>query len=300
MNINHINMRFGLHISIADGIENAPLRAKVSKCECFQIFSRSPHGGSVRKIDAAVAQAFKDNLAKGEARDFFIHSPYYINFASGSSRIYYGSISAIRSELEVSDLLGANAVVTHLGSAKDLGEEEAKRKLIAGLSKVFEIPSSAKDAKPKYSKFKAKLLLEITAGSGNIMGDTFEEIAYFIKETEKIIGKNTLGVCFDTAHAFASGYDLRTPEAVKKTFTKFDKIVGIDRIKLVHLNDSAADLDSHIDRHSNIGKGKIGVEGITAILRELQERDLDFVLETPPPGSGKDLEVLREVRERLI
>ena len=143
------------------------------------------------------------------------------------------------------------------------------------------------------------MLLEITAGSGNIMGDTFEEITYFIKETEKIIGKNTLGVCFDTAHAFASGYDLRTPANVKKTFAAFDKIVGLDRIKLIHLNDSAADLDAHIDRHSNIGKGKIGTEGITAILRELQDLDLDFVLETPPQGSGKDLEILKEMREKI-
>lgn len=291
-------MKFGLHISIVGGVENAPLRAKEAGCECFQIFSRSPHGGSVRKIDATVADAFKENLAKGEARDFYIHSPYYINFASGSNRIYYGSISAIRSELEVADLLGANAVVTHLGSAKDLGEKEAKQKLIAGLAKVFEVPSSAKDAKPKYSKFKAKLLLEITAGSGNIMGDTFEEIAYFIKETEKVVGKNTLGVCFDTAHAFASGYDLRTPEAVKKTFTKFDKIVGLDRIELIHLNDSAADLDSHIDRHANIGEGKIGIEGIAAILSELKSMELNFVLETPPARSDKDLEIVKEMRDR--
>jgi len=289
-------MKFGLHISIAGGVENAPLRAKEAGCECFQMFSRSPHGGKMRRIDATVAAAFRENLAKGEAKDFFIHSPYYINFASENNRVYYGSISAIRSELEVADLLGARSVVTHLGSSKDMDGEEAKRKLIAGLVKVFEMPSSASEAQPKHKKFQAKLLLEITAGSGNIMGDTFEEIAYFIKETEKVVGKNTLGVCFDTAHAFASGYDLRTEEAVKKTFAKFDKIVGIDKIKLVHLNDSAAALDSHVDRHANIGKGKIGIEGIMAILRELQERDLDFVLETPSAGSGKDLETLREVR----
>ncbi|MFA6897473.1 MAG: deoxyribonuclease IV [Patescibacteria group bacterium] len=289
-------MKFGLHISIAGGVENAPLRAKEAGCECFQMFSRSPHGGKMRPIDATVAAAFKENLAKGEVEDFFIHSPYYINFASENNRVYYGSISAIRSELEVADLLGARGVVTHLGSSKDMDGEEAKRKLIAGLVKVFEAPSSASEVKPKHKKFQAKLLLEITAGSGNIMGDTFEEIAYFIKETEKAVGKNVLGVCFDTAHAFASGYDLRTEEAVKKTFAKFDKIVGIDKIKLVHLNDSAAALDSHVDRHANIGQGKIGIVGIMAILRELQERDLDFVLETPPAGSGKDLEMLREMR----
>ncbi|MFA7169304.1 MAG: deoxyribonuclease IV [Candidatus Paceibacterota bacterium] len=292
-------MKFGLHVSIEGGVENAPKRAFDSGSECFQIFSRSPHGGKSRKIDAEVANVFKENMKDKRAMNFFIHSPYYINFASENSRIYHGSISAIRSELEVADLLGARGVVTHLGSAKDLGEKEAKQKLIEGLCKVFEPPFSSQDTTKKYKKFQAKLLLEITAGSGNIMGDSFEEIAFFIAETEKIIGKNILGVCFDTAHVFASGYDLRNAEAVHTTFKKFDKIIGLDRIGLVHLNDSVADFDSHIDRHANIGKGKIGVEGITAILREMQERDLDFVLETPPPGSEQDLELLKEVRETL-
>jgi len=293
-------MKFGLHISIAEGVEHAPLRAMAAHCECFQIFSRSPHGGTVRKIDASAADAFKENLAKGEAKDFFIHSPYYINFASENNRIYHGSISAIKSEMEVADLLGARGVVTHLGSSKDMDGEQAKQKLVAGLVKVFEIPSSTKGTKPKYLKYRAKLLLEITAGSGNIMGDSFEEIGYFIEEVEKTIGKDILGVCFDTAHAFASGYDLRTDMAVKKTFSDFDKIVGLDRIKLIHLNDSAADLDSHVDRHANVGKGKIGIEGITAILHELQERDLDFVLETSPSGSEDDLELLKNIRKEII
>ena len=294
-------MRFGLHISISEGVEKAPPRAIAQECECFQIFSRSPHGGAVRKIDADVAKKFRDNLP-GKAMDFFIHSPYYINFASSDNRIYHGSISAIRSEMEVADLLGARGVVTHLGSAKDMDGDEAKRKLVAGLVKIFESSPADKEgnaAKQKYRKFSAKLLLEITAGSGSIMGDTFEEIAFFIKETEDVIGKDMLGVCFDTAHAFASGYDLRTAGAVRKTFADFDKAVGIDRIKLVHLNDSAADLDSHIDRHANIGKGKIGIEGITAILKELSSRDLDFVLETPVLYSDKDLEVLKEIRKAI-
>lgn len=294
-------MRFGLHISIAEGIENAPLRAFAQGCECFQIFSRSPHGGAMRKIDEDVAKKFRDNLPD-KAMDFFIHSPYYINFASADNRIYHGSISAIRSELEVADLLGARGVVTHLGSAKDLADDEAKHRLIAGLIKIFE-PSSVgnKDKSPekKYRKFNAKLLLEITAGSGSIMGDTFEEIAFFIKETEAVIGKNMLGVCFDTAHAFASGYDLRTADAVRKTFADFDKTVGIDRIQLVHLNDSAADMDSHIDRHANIGKGKIGIDGITAILTELASRNLDFVAETPVLFSAKDLEILKKIRKTI-
>lgn len=293
-------MKFGLHISIEGGVEKAPKRAFDLGCECFQIFSRSPHGGKTKVIDNEAAKVFKNNMS-GQTMNFFIHSPYYINFASGNNRIYYGSISAIRSELEVADLLGAKGVVTHLGSAKDLGDKEAKLKLVEGLIKIFQSPVSGKntDAKKEELEFNAKLLLEITAGSGNIMGDTFEEIAYFIKEAEKKIGKNVLGVCFDTAHAFASGYDLSTAAAAKKTLDDFDKIIGIDRIKLVHLNDSAADLNSHIDRHANIGSGKIGMEGISAFLTALKAQDLDFVLETPPSGSQKDLETLKELRKNL-
>lgn len=291
-------MRFGLHIPITEGIATSPLRAAEAACECFQIFSRSPHGGPSRKLGEADAEAFRANMKKAGIKDAFIHSPYYINFASENNRIYYGSIGAIRSELETADLLGARGVITHLGSARDLGTDAGGKKLTEGLVKVFTL-SSAQERKPKYSRFKAKLLLEITAGSGNIMGDTFEEIAYFIHEAEKVLGQDTLGVCFDTAHAFASGYDLRTPAAVKKTFQDFDKVVGLERVQLVHLNDSAADLDSHADRHANIGKGKIGKEGIAAVLRELQEFDLSFVLETPLPGNEKDLLILKEMREKL-
>lgn len=294
-------MRFGLHISIDEGIAKTPLKAAAAGCECFQIFSRSPHGGPARKLGEKDAGDFRANMKKAKIKEAFIHSPYYINFASENNRIYYGSIGAIRSELETADLLGARGVVTHLGSARDLGAEASKKKLIEGLVKVFEAPSPAKGqgAAPEYSRFKAKLLLEITAGSGNVMGDTFEEIAYFIAATEQAVGKDALGVCFDTAHAFASGYDLRSAAAVRKTFSGFDRMIGLERIKLVHINDSAADMDSHVDRHANIGKGKIGAEGLAAVLAELKESDLPFVLETPPHGSGKDLEMLKEMRESI-
>jgi len=287
-------MKFGLHVSIEGGIDKAPARAFDFGAECFQVFSRSPHGGKAKEIDAEIVKKFRAEHRKYKLGNFYIHTPYYINLASGNNRIYYGSISAIKSELEMADLLGASGVVTHLGSAKDLGEKEAKKKLIEGLCKIFEAPS-LKSGKVGYRNFKAKLLLEITAGSGEIMGDTFEEIAFFIKEAEKKIGKDVLGVCFDTAHAFASGYDLSSIEAAHKTFEKFDKIVGIDRIKLVHINDSAAALDSHVDRHANIGNGKIGVEGITATLKELEKYNLDFILETPPSGVGEDLDILKTV-----
>lgn len=292
-------MQFGIHLSIADGIENVPEKAQCVDCECFQIFSKSPHGGARKKVDQSLAEAFKKNQKTFGISNFYIHTPYYINFASANNRIFYGSISSVREELEIADLLGAKGVVTHLGSAKELGDEKAREKIIQGICKIFESPTPSKEEEVSYKKFDARLLLEITAGSGNIMGDNFEEIAYFIEGAEKQIGKNILGVCFDTAHAFASGYDLRDAEAVKKTFDAFDKIVGIDRIKLVHLNDSLADFNSHVDRHANIGQGKIGLEGISSILQDRRLIDKDFVLETPQPGAYEDIKILKGIRDNL-
>jgi deoxyribonuclease-4 len=287
-------MKLGLHISIEGGVDKAPGRAQAAGCECFQIFSRSPHGGPSKKVGAPEAAAFRAARKELGLGHCYLHCPYYINFAAENNRVYYGSIGAVRAELETADLLGARAVVTHLGSAKDLGDD-AGAKLVEGLVKVFELPQGG-NKKAAYKKYKAKLLLEITAGSGNILGDTFEEIATFIRGAEKQLGQDTLGVCFDTAHAFASGYDLSTPAAVADTFRRFDETVGLPRIKLVHLNDSLAALDSHMDRHANIGKGKIGLEGIRSILAELRSRRLDFVLETPLPGNVQDLALLKEVR----
>ncbi|MCK5475560.1 MAG: deoxyribonuclease IV [Candidatus Pacebacteria bacterium] len=290
-------MKFGAHISIAGGIEKAPERAHEIGCECFQMFSRSPHGGKAKEITESVVSSFKRNCKEYKFKNYYIHTPYYINLASVNNRIYYGSISAIKKELEIADLLGAKGVITHLGSAKELGEKEAREKLVKGLIKVF---SSLNFSCQK----KVILLLEITAGSGNIMGDNFEEIAYFIAEAEKVLRQAQdekyieLGVCFDTAHAFASGYNLRNKKAVKKTFDDFDKIIGMERLKLIHCNDSKVDLGSHVDRHENIGKGKIGIKGFEAIVNEPRLKDLDFILETPGGKVKNDLEILKGLREK--
>jgi len=285
-------MNFGAHVSIAGGIEKAPERAHKIGCECFQMFSRSPHGGKAKEITEGVINNFKKNCKEYNLKNYYIHTPYYINLASVNNRIYYGSISAIKKELETADLLGSKAVITHLGSAKELGEKEAREKLVKGLIKVF---GSLNLSHQK----KVILLLEITAGSGNIMGDNFEEIAYFIAEAEKKISKNSLGVCFDTAHAFASGYDLRDKKVVKQTFTDFDKIIGLKRLKLIHCNDSKVDLGSHIDWHENIGNGKIGLEGFEAILKEPRLKNLDFILETPGGKVKNDLGILKRLRKNV-
>jgi deoxyribonuclease-4 len=295
-------MKFGVHISIAGGIGKAPKRAHQIGCECFQIFSKSPQGGKSPEITKETAEIFKKECRKYNFKNYYIHTPYYINLASANNRIYYGSISAIRDELEKADLLGARAVVIHLGSARELGRKEAERKLVEGLRKIFQVSPALKKSKNEDKeeiKFKAKLLLEITAGAGEIMGDRFEEIAYFIEEAEKEIAGNKFGVCFDTAHAFASGYDLRNKKAVKKTFDDFDKIIGMERLELIHGNDSAADINSHVDRHENIGYGEIGLEGFKAIVSEPRLKDLDFIIETPPNKNRNDLEILKKLKTTI-
>src|SRR3989339_44908 len=182
-------MKFGAHVSIAGGIDQAPARAHQLGCECFQIFSRSPRGGQASKLTQEIVKKFKSECQKYNFKEYYIHTPYFINLGSSNNRIYYGSISAVREELERGSLLSAQYVMTHLGSAKDLGLSKTLRQTIEGIGKILD-----------GYRGKARLLLEIAAGAGKIIGDSFEDVAYILKNVPK-----NIGVCFDTAHAFASG-----------------------------------------------------------------------------------------------
>lgn len=278
-------MKFGAHVSIAGGIENAPKRAYDIGCECFQIFSRSPRGGQALELDDKTVEKFKKNLNKYNFKEFYVHAPYFINLGSKNNRIYHGSISIIKQELERGSKLGAKYLMAHLGSAKDLGEQESIKKVVEGLNEIL-----------KEYEGKTKLLIEISAGAGKIIGDNFEEIAEIIKKTS-----GSIGVCFDTAHAFESGYDLRTKTAVNKTFAEFNKIIGLDKLKLLHGNDSKTDLESHSDRHEHIGKGKIGLEGFKAIVDHSKLKNVNMIIETPKGDSDKwdkkNLKLLKSLRD---
>jgi len=275
-------MKIGVHVSIAGGIENAPKRAKDLGCECFQMFSRSPRGGDYNVIfQDKVIKKFKSECATYSLTDYYIHSPYYINFASSNNKIFFASVSAIKRELETANLIEAKAVVTHLGSARDLGAKDAIQKTAQGISMVLE----------KY-RGKAKLFLEISAGAGNIIGDSFDDIAQIIKKNKN---NKYIGVCFDTAHAFESGYNLTTCQRVKNVFTEFNEKIGLKKLRLIHCNDSKTDLNSHIDRHENIGEGKIGIAGLQAVVAFAKKRDLNLIAEL---ADGKlNLEKLREMRK---
>lgn len=272
-------MFFGAHISIAGGIELAPERAGKLGCEVFQTFSRSPQGGPASKLTPEIVKKFKAGVKKYKLQEHYIHTPYYINLGSTNNRIYYGSISVIRDELERGTLLGSRYVMTHLGSAKGVGVKKAIAMVAQGLVKILSDYHGS-----------TELLIEISAGSGEIIGDTFEEIAAVIESSEKKLKrKNVLGVCFDTQHAFASGYDLKTPEALKQTLNKFDKTIGLKRLKMSHLNDSKTDIGSHVDRHENIGKGKLGLSAFETIIKELRLKNVNLILETPRDEKGSEI-----------
>ncbi len=281
-------LRIGCHVSIAGGLWNAPENAALLKCETFQIFSRSPHGGPVKPIDKEVKEQFKIAMDKYGFKDFIIHAPYFLNLGSGSQRIYNGTLAVLREELERGSLLGASFLMFHPGSFKDLGEKKGMKQAQAGMKKIL-----------SGYKGPTKLLVEISAGAGEVMGDTFEEIAELISGVKNHKGFG--GVCFDTQHAFGSGYDLRTPQTVAETFSKFDKIIGLKYLKAMHTNDSKVEFASHKDRHEHIGHGEIGRKGFTAILEFLTRKKLDIplILETEHDIVEQDIELMKALRNKV-
>lgn len=275
-------MLLGMHVSAAGELINAPLNATKIGCEVFQFFSRPPQGGVAKPITAKDAEKFQLTCKKNGLKECYIHAPYFINLASTNNRIRYGSISVLREELKRGSLLGVKYLMTHLGSAKDLGEEKGIDKVIEGLKKILDGYQGSCD-----------FLLEISAGSGAIIGDSFEEMGQILKALKH----HHLGICFDTQHAFASGYDLRDEKAVNETLKVFDRQIGLRHLKLIHCNDSMVELGTHIDRHEHIGKGKIGLAGFIALVQHPKLKNINMILETPGEIERiKDLQLLKQLR----
>lgn len=279
-------MYFGAHVSMAGGLINAPKNANALGCEVFQIFTRSPQGGYVAPLDEKIASEFKSLCKEYNLKEWVVHTPYFINFASANPRIKHGSITVVREELERASLLDAAYVMAHLGSYKDLGEEAGLIQLVDGLDKMLD-----------GYKGSTQFLIEISAGAGAIIGDSFEEIAQILND--KKLKKYNIGVCYDTQHGFASGYDIRTAEAVEETFKKFDEIIGIDKLKMTHCNDSKIELGGRKDRHEHIGDGLIGKAGFEALLKNKRLKNINFYLETEDDKVLEDLTILKNIRNNL-
>lgn len=279
-------MQIGAHISAAGGLWNAPLNAAKLGLECFQFFSRSPQGGRVSPIADDVAGKFISLCEEHGFENYYIHAPYIVNLASKEERIRNNTVEIIRGELDRGTILKAKAMMTHLGSASSIGDPVKGVELtIEGIKRILD-----------GYKGTTQLLLENSAGAGMVMGARFEEMAEILEG----VGDGSVGICFDTAHAFASGYDLRTPEAVKKTMKTFDETIGLDRLICSHFNDSKVDLGEKKDRHAHLGEGHIGKKGLKAIMEHEAFTEMDLLLETPHDGTldtlGADIMFMRKVR----
>ncbi len=282
--------RVGLHVSAAGGLSIAPENAKEMGAECFQFFSRSPRGGGAAPITDEQADLFKKR-SKEYGFESYIHTPYYINFASKNPKIYHGSINAVREELIRGTKLGVKYVVTHMGSAKDHITDktssevptDALQQAIQGLKQIYETDE----------ELTTTLLLEISAGAGAVLGDSFGELATLLEG----LGRDDVHICLDTCHMFASGYDIRTAESLETTMKEFRSNIGVKQLKLVHINDSKKELGSHRDLHEHLGMGAIGAQGLQAVLAHSDFQHVNFILETKHDEQiAYDLEFLKKHR----
>jgi deoxyribonuclease-4 len=278
-------MKFGAHVSIAGGIDKAPERAHALGCECFQIFTRSPRGGKPPALGKSLVDSFLESCSSYGLTDYYIHTPYYINLASEKKELRRSSVAIIREELERGSIISAKYVMTHLGSSKGLDRTGAVDTVIDGIIRILDGSDG----------LSAELLLENTAGQGETIGDTFEELARILKE----VGNTRLGVCLDTAHLIASGYDIRTESSLGNTLDALFSVISPDRVKLLHGNDSKAGLGEKKDRHEHIGKGKIGKEGFKAVLGSPTLKKLDMIVEIPPGEVAPDIELLKRMRDDI-
>lgn len=274
-------MNIGCHVSIAGGIWKAPENGHGLGCEIIQIFSRPPQGGPAPELTNEIIKKFKLQVASYKLRAVYIHAPYYINLASANNRIRYGSVKTIQDELERGNLLGAKYVMTHLGTARDLGQKEAMKKTVEMLQKSLE----------GYFGF-TKLILENSAGAGEIIGDNLKELAKIIRDVNN---SDIAGICLDTQHSFASGYDWSNFET---TTERIGQEIGLESIKLIHANDSQSDCGSNKDRHEHIGQGKIGLEAFRNIVAFAQKNNVDMLCETEYPGVEEDIRLLKSLRNK--
>jgi deoxyribonuclease-4 len=274
-------MKIGFHVSIEGAIDRAVDHAVENHYTTFQIFTRNPRQWRPKELNPEAARAFAEKVKSHEFDPIFAHMPYLPNLASPHKEVYAKSCSTLQTELTRCVQLEIPYLVTHLGSHLGAGIQIGLKRIIDAINKTLK----AED--------EVMLLLENTAGTRNSVGGPFENIQRIVR---RLRHPEQVGLCLDTSHAFAAGYDLRTKENVDDIIRKVDDTVGFEKLKLVHLNDSKGGFNSHIDRHEHVGMGRIGEDGFRSILRS-KLGQLPLILETPRDMRRSDIENLRKVRE---
>jgi deoxyribonuclease-4 len=275
-------VRLGFHVSISGGFSLAVQRAHELGCTTMQIFGRNPRGWTVKPLDKDDVAEFKRLREQFDIDPVFIHTNYLINLASTKPDLYERSIEQFVIDLERTEHLGAEYLVTHLGSAS--GQEPGW---------MIDRVANALNMAMKLHKPQTMILLENTAGEKGDVGYTFEQVNEVIS---RLNDTGKIGICYDTCHGFAAGYDIRTKQGVDAIAAKIDETVGLGRLKGMHLNDCLRDFDSHVDRHWHIGEGKIGENGFKAILNHKAFKDVPKIMETPKETEEDDPRNMKKVR----
>ena len=260
-------MKLGVHVSIAGSIDLSIDRARSLDLNTFQIFTRNPRGWKFSDLKESNIVNFKNKILSENISTVVCHMPYLPNLSSPKEDVHDMSINALSSELERCNTLGIEYVVTHIGSHLGTGLEK-------GLDRVVKACNTALSN----SSNNTMIILENTAGTKNNVGSKFDELKYIF---DNVNDKSRIGFCFDTCHAFAAGYDLSTSKSVIDILNKFDQIIGLKYLKVVHLNDSKGELGNGLDRHQHIGRGFIGESGFRELLKNSIIKQLPLILETP-------------------
>ena len=276
-------MLLGIHVSTAGKIYEAIGRAVKLGCNTMQIFSRIPQQWRRFDLKRQDIEEFCCRRRQTRIQPLFVHASYLINLSSPDATLYKKCIQAYIEDIREAGALGAEYLVTHMGSHKGAGEEKGIKRFTRALDHILN----------KTKDIPVTILLENTAGSGSNLGYTFkhhQSILSGLKNTKRI------GLCIDTAHAYAAGYNIAERSGLKTMLNEIDNLVGLDKIKLIHLNDVKSKLGSRVDRHDHIGKGHIGLAGMKLILNHPSLRNLPFILETPKDSKFADKRNLERVR----
>ena len=285
-------MRFGAHVSSSGKIFNAADRAVETGCDCLQLFVSSPQTWRPARHQPADVETFEQRCREHDLAPAVCHAVYLINLASTDERIWRSSIESLRTARRVSEQLRLSAVITHLGSHRGTSFQEALPRIVAGLEAVL-----GEDAAPW-------LLMENCAGAGSVVGRSVEELRGI---ADALGWPGKLGLCVDTCHAFAAGYDVADRDGLQRFVDEIDTGFGLDRLRVIHANDSRGARGSNLDRHAHIGQGAIGLDGFRVIVNHPAFADLPFIIETPEldgqPGTKLEadrlnLAALRSLVER--
>ena len=278
-------MRFGFHIWIAEGFHRVPELARKRRARTIQFFSHNPRGWEFSPLREDEVKKFREGVETLDIKPLFLHMPYLSNLASSNETFYLKSIDTLSIELERAEILGAPFLITHMGSRGEASEEDSIERLTKAIN---------------YSLNKVQnsvtIVVENTAGQGRQIGYKFSQIKTVIDGIEN---GERVGVCLDTAHAFESGYDLSKRDGLEKTLEEFERLIGLDKLRLLHLNDSKTPLGSRVDRHWHIGEGYIGSEGFRNIINHPKLFHLPGIMETPHKSEKDDIRNMSKI-ESLV